>query len=119
MPGRSRVERGVAGEALAEAFLRARGYRIVERNFRCKVGEIDIVARDASTLVFAEVRSRSSSRHGRAAESITADKQRQIARVASAYIAIRRPTFQTCRFDVVDITAGDIDLIKDAFRLGL
>ena len=115
----STTERGARGESRAVEALRERGYRIVARNFRCKMGEIDIVARHGSTLVFVEVRTRSSARHGRASETVNPAKQRQIARVAQFYLVSRRPRFDTCRFDVVDITAGDVAVIEDAFRLGL
>lgn len=113
----STTERGARGESRAAQFLRDRGYRIVETNFRCKMGEIDIVARHGSTLVFVEVRTRSSARFGRASETVNAAKQRQIARVARFYLMSRRPRFDTCRFDVVDITAGDLAVIEDAFRI--
>ena len=99
--------------------MRGRGYRIVEVNYRCKLGELDLIARDGKTLVFIEVRTRSTARFGHASESVTLAKQRQVARVASHYLATRRPRFDTCRFDVVDITAGTIEVIQDAFRLGL
>ena len=98
--------------------LRERGYLVVERNYRCKLGEIDIVARDGETLVFVEVRSRSDGERGSALETVTAAKQRRIARVAEHYLAARRPEFRECRFDVVGITAGDLELVRDAFRLG-
>lgn len=118
MPGLSKSERGKQGESRAARFLRSRGYHIVELNFRCKMGELDMIARDGETLVFVEVRTRSSARYGRASESVTATKRRRIARLAQFYLMTRKPAFDTCRFDVVDITAGDVVLIRDAFRLG-
>lgn len=117
--GASTSARGKQGEDRACEYLRALGYRVVERNFRCKLGELDIIARDGSTLVFTEVRSRAHSRHGTPLETVTGPKQRRIARVASYYLSIRRPGFEACRFDVVGITGDDIEHIKDAFRLGL
>ena len=114
----STTSRGIAGEERAVRELRRRGYRIVERNYRCKVGEIDIVARDRETLVFVEVRTRSSSASGSALETVTPAKQRRIARVASHYLAARRPVFDECRFDVVGITGDELVLVADAFRLG-
>ena len=119
MPGPTTTERGQDGESRALRFLRARGYRIVETNFRCRMGEIDIVARHGRTLVFVEVRTRSSARFGRASETVTRAKQRTIARVAQYYMNVRQPRFDECRFDVIDITAGDLQLLEDAFRLGL
>lgn len=113
----STTTRGQHNEDRACAELVRRGYEIVERNYRCKLGELDIIARDGQTLVFVEVRSRGSASHGTALETIGPAKQRRIARVAQHYLMVRRPTFDTCRFDVIGITAGDLTLIKDAFRL--
>jgi putative endonuclease len=113
----SKIERGASAEADATQLLVAAGYRIVERNFRCKAGELDIVARDGDVLVFVEVRSRSDDVHGSAVEMVRIAKQRRVARVATYYLATMQPVFEECRFDVVAITAGDAVLIKDAFRL--
>lgn len=114
----STTARGRAGELRAVAFLEGRGYRIVERNFRCRAGEVDIVARQGGDLVFVEVRTRADGQRGSAVETVNARKQARVARVAQAYIALRAPTFSSCRFDVVGITGDDIALITDAFRLG-
>jgi putative endonuclease len=113
----SRNQRGASAEAEAARLLLATGYRIVERNFRCKAGELDIVARDGDVLVFVEVRSRSDDAHGSAAEMIRHVKQRRVARVATYYLATVAPAFEECRFDIVAITADEPVLIKDAFRL--
>jgi putative endonuclease len=107
---------GDAAERAAAEFLLARGYEIVERNFRCKAGELDIVARDGDVLVFVEVRSRSDDDHGHAVEMIGRTKQRRVVRVARHYLAIAAPRFERCRFDVVAITAGAPILLQDAFR---
>lgn len=112
----NKIERGASAESVAAELLIAAGYRIVERNFRCKAGELDIVARDGDVLVFVEVRSRADDEHGSAAEMIGRDKQRRVARVATYYLDSAQPAFEECRFDVVAITAGDAVLIKDAFR---
>jgi putative endonuclease len=117
--GASTSARGKRGEDRACQYLRALGYRIVERNFRCKLGELDIIAQDGSTLIFTEVRSRTDSRHGTPLETVTWLKQRRIAQVASYYLSVRQPRFETCRFDVVGITGDAIEHVKDAFRLGL
>lgn len=110
---------GRRGEDRAVAFLRASGYRILERNFRCKLGELDIIARDGDALVFVEVRTRSHGRQGSALEAVSAAKQRQVVRVASYYLASRRMESAPCRFDVVGITGERIELVRDAFRIGL
>lgn len=114
--GREKLDFGERGEDRASRALHARGYRIVERNFRCKAGELDIIARDASTLVFVEVRTRADDRFGGALEAIGFWKQRQVVRVARVYLALRKPRFDTCRFDVVAITGDDLVIIQDAFR---
>jgi len=108
---------GASAEAAATRLLLERGYRIVERNFRCKAGELDLVAKDGSVLVFVEVRSRADADHGHAAEMVDAHKQRQVARVAEHYLAIREPEYDEVRFDVVAITGGEAELIQDAWRL--
>ena len=123
---------GLGAEDLASELLRSRGYFIVERNFRCRAGELDLVAyradprraaspdpalaRHARMLIFIEVRSRADDEHGDALLSITASKQRQVAKIAAAYLGARRPDYDEIRFDVVGITAGVPVLIEDAFR---
>jgi putative endonuclease len=114
--GRERLDFGERGEDRASRALRARGYTIVERNFRCKAGELDIVARDKDTLVFVEVRTRFDDRFGGALNAVGYHKQRQVIRVAGVYLALKRPRFDTCRFDVVAITGDELVIIKDAFR---
>ncbi len=109
-------QQGAEAERAAAELLLAAGYEIVERNFRCKAGELDIVARDGGILVFVEVRSRSDGDHGHAVEMIGRTKQRRVVRVARHYLAIAAPRFERCRFDVVAITAGEPVLLKDAFR---
>lgn len=112
------IERGNDGEERAVAYLMRAGMRIVERNFRSKLGELDIVARDRGTLVFVEVRSRYDSLHGTAIEMVNVHKQRKVTRVAWSYIATRRPHFITARFDVIGITGDELVHIEDAWRLG-
>jgi len=113
----NKVQRGASAEDAAAQLLSDAGYRIVERNFRCKAGELDIVARDGDVLVFVEVRSRSDDEHGSAVEMIRRTKQRRVARVAMYYLATVEPVFEQCRFDIVAITAGEAILLKDAFRV--
>ena len=79
----NKIQRGASAETAATRLLVDAGYRIVERNFRCKAGELDIVARDGEVLVFVEVRSRSDDEHGSAVEMIRRGKQRRVARVAT------------------------------------
>jgi putative endonuclease len=118
---RERLRCGAEGEALATTFLRARGYTIVARNFRCAAGEIDVVALDGRTLVFAEVRTRRGYAHGSALDSVTRAKQRQVARVAAVYLARGRLHAHPVRFDVValEVRGWTVSLahVVDAFRV--
>jgi len=113
---------GQAAEDLARLYLEARGLRGVAANFRTRRGEIDLIMKDRDELVFVEVRARTSSRFGSAAESITAAKIRRIQSAANAYLQSRRLyNSARCRFDVVTIdgaphgVAPRIDWIKNAF----
>ena len=106
---------GARAEALAAAFLAARGLTIVERNFRCRRGELDLIARDGSTLVFVEVRLRTRRDFGGAAASITATKRARIAAAAGFYLTRLQHT-PPCRFDAVLLDALDparIEWLKD------
>jgi len=107
---------GTDAEDLAARYLERHGVMIVERNFRCRTGEIDLVARDGATLVFVEVRMRSSEAFGGARSSVDGRKQRRILRAARYYLA-RFPD-QPCRCDVVlldRLDSGAIEWIRDAF----
>jgi putative endonuclease len=107
---------GARAEAIAAQYLEARGLEIVERNWRCRFGEIDLVARHAGVLVFVEVRARSSAAFGGAAASIDRRKQRKLAAAARQYL-IRVSADTPCRFDAVLVDAKHcIDWIRDAFQ---
>jgi putative endonuclease len=118
----TRAELGRSGEAVAEAYLRARRFHIVARNFRCRAGEIDLVARDRDALVFVEVRSRRGDRAGTALESVTRAKQARVARVARYYLAAHGLGDTTSRFDVVGVDFGVdppvVDHVRGAFEVG-
>jgi len=116
-PRPSRAGAGAAAEALAERFLVERGLSIVERNWRRRCGELDLVARDGDTLVFVEVRLRRGGGHGGAGASITAAKRARIAAAAGLYLA-RLPQTPPCRFDAVLLDALDparIEWLRGAF----
>lgn len=100
----ARQDLGKSGEDLAVAELGRRGYAIVARRYRTRHGEIDVVARDGDELVFVEVRRRSGEMCGAAAESVTRNKQRRVARMAADYLS-RHGLYDRCavRFDVVAI----------------
>jgi putative endonuclease len=109
-------ERGREAERQAAAFLQRHGMRIIVRNWRCRFGEIDLVARDGSTVVFVEVRARARRSFGGAAESIDHAKRRKLIASASLYLAARRLD-AACRFDAVLIEAdGRMRWVRDAFR---
>jgi putative endonuclease len=91
---------GAAAEALAARFLQTRGLTVVARNYRCRGGEIDLIAQDGSTLVFVEVRLRRGSAFGGAAASITAAKRRRFALAARHYLG-RLGREPPCRFDAI------------------
>jgi putative endonuclease len=114
---------GGLGEGLARGFLTRSGYEIICSPFRCKIGEIDIIARHREILVFVEVKTRRSSRFGSSIEATTPVKQKQIIKVARFYLKnVNRIQFKFCRFDVIAIDQGqsgsapDIRHIQDAFR---
>lgn len=115
--GRSTVAVGATSEDRAVDHLVRQGFRIIERNYRCKVGELDIVARDRGVLVFVEVRSRRNADYGSALEAVTWRKRQKVTRVAMQYLAWRRPRFESARFDVVAITGDELVHIRDAWRL--
>ncbi len=107
---------GKSAENRAEKMLAAAGLRILQRNYRCRYGEIDLIAQDGSTLVFVEVRSRSRRDYGNAAESITPAKQRRIIAAARHYLAAL-PRLPACRFDAVTLDeGGEPAWIKSAFE---
>ncbi len=107
---------GQKAEELCADLLQKAGLRILARNWRCRLGEIDLVAEEAGTLVFAEVRLRRDARFGGAAESITAAKRARIVAAARLYLAGR--TAMPCRFDVLlldSLAPARVRWIRDAF----
>jgi putative endonuclease len=113
----NRTALGNAAEERAVAALVAAGYRIFERNVRLRMGELDIVAWEDDVLAFIEVRSRASDEFGAASFAIHPAKQRQVAKVARAYLALRRLSPRRSRFDVVAITGRELVILRDAFRI--
>lgn len=108
------------GEKLAVEYLQQHGYAIIESNYRCRYGEIDIVAKEGPVWCFVEVRTRKSDRFGRGFESITAVKRTHITKTAAFFLNQRRLDDAPARFDVVSIdfyTGAEykIELIKNAF----
>ncbi|NLZ91120.1 MAG: YraN family protein [Clostridiales bacterium] len=108
------------GEDAAKRHLENLGYRIVQANYRDKQGEADIVAYDGEVLVFAEVKTRKSTRYGTPGEAVNREKQRRLTRIALSYIARHKVPYRQVRFDVVEVIIKDsevkqVRLIKDAF----
>lgn len=117
-----RISLGKAGEELAAEYLRQNGYTILARNYRSHSGEIDIIARQGQTLVFAEVKTRKSAAFGSPAAAVTVKKQAQISRVAQDYLARENLFDRPARFDVIAVLAPDgkrphIEIITNAFEL--
>jgi putative endonuclease len=110
----TRLETGRKAEDLAAAFLRAKGMTVVERNFRAKTGEIDIVAQDGDEVVFVEVRARASKGYGGAAASVDGAKRRKLIRAARLWLAARGWN-GACRFDVVAVDGGKLEHLPAAF----
>ena len=118
-----RQKYGGFGENLAVGYIVSRGYRIIETNYKNRLGEIDIIARDGDVIVFIEVKSRRSNRFGSARASVSKSKQRKISMVALGYLRSNGGTGQKARFDVVAINSHEsgpedhIELIQNAFDL--
>jgi putative endonuclease len=113
---------GEMGESIAATFLKGAGFSIVERNFRCVCGELDIVARDGRTIVFVEVKCRNNQNYGPPQLAVTPFKQRQISKAALVWLSKRRLYDAEARFDVVAIVLHESDLpeiehIRNAFEL--
>ncbi len=123
MDDRERKAIGLLGEELALAHLLAQGLTLIHRNYRCKLGEIDLVMLDSFTLVLVEVRCRASNDYGGAAASVDWHKQRKLVKTAE-HLLIKRPELRRypARFDVIAITAdadaSKVDWIKGAFDVG-
>jgi putative endonuclease len=114
-------ELGRKGEEKAIRFLKKRGYRIIEKNYVCKMGEMDIIAREKDTLAFIEVKTRTSTEFGPPQLAVNSSKQKQLSKVALNYLKEKKLEDVKARFDVVAILLGqkgeEIELIRDAFDL--
>lgn len=114
---------GISGETLAAEFLRKRGYRILLKNFRCRAGEIDLIAKQGGTLCFIEVKTRQGHSQGEGMEAVTWHKQRRMIRAAQFFLLTRgiEDTESPVRFDVVSIEMNGrqvpaVQLIQNAFE---
>jgi putative endonuclease len=118
----NRQRLGQSGEETVARYLEKNGYTILIKNYRCKIGEIDIIARDGADLVFIEVKTRSGLGYGSPAAAVTLRKQRQITRAAQWYLAEQQFFDVPARFDVISVLYGEtnrqqIDHINNAFDL--
>ncbi len=104
--------RGQQAEARALAYLQQQGMQLIERNFTCRFGEIDLIMREQQTVVFVEVRQRSSAQFGGAAASVTAAKQGKLWRTAEVFLR-RYGKPPSCRFDLIAIQGGVLDWIRN------
>jgi putative endonuclease len=108
-------QQGRAGEQAALRYLKRRGLHLIETNFSCPGGEIDLILRDGATLVFVEVRERADAAHGGAAASIGPHKIRRIMHAAETYLQ-RFDDLPACRIDVVAIDGGQIEWLQNAIE---
>ncbi|GAB2963492.1 YraN family protein [Nonomuraea fastidiosa] len=112
MATESKQELGKRGEHLAAAYLKSQGMLVLERNWRCRHGEIDIIAEEGRTLVVAEVKTRSSRSHGSALESVSRVKLARLRMLAAMWLAGQSRSYESVRVDVIAVErfAGDFSL---------
>jgi putative endonuclease len=112
---RRRAALGGFGEALAAAHYRRCGYAVLERNWRCRAGEIDLICARGTTLVVCEVKARTGTAHGHPLEAVTRAKQLRLRRLAAAYLQRQERRWAEVRFDVVSVLDGKVDVVEGAF----
>ncbi len=115
MADKNRRRTGADYEQAVGYYLQQMGYEVLEYNYRCRIGEIDIIARDGEYLVFCEVKYRRDDRKGAPLEAVDVRKQRTIFRCAQCYLAEHRLGDVPCRFDAAGVQGGKITYVKDAF----
>jgi len=124
----NKTEIGRRGEALAEGFLKRKGYKILDRNWKGRAGEIDIVALDGKTVVFVEVKTRSSEKFGSPKDAVDSRKKKHLTNAAKEYLRKKRKSKKPARFDVVGISikgetlfqrlrSPEIEHIENAFEV--
>ena len=107
--------KGAQGEQQALKYVKKLGYKILEKNFTTKIGEIDIIAQDKNSLVFIEVKNRTSQKFGRPSEAVNNHKQHKIKQVAQLFLQKTKKTSNFCRFDVLEVLDNEINYILNAF----
>lgn len=109
---------GRVGENKAAEFLKSKGYKILEKNYRKRSGEIDIIAKDGDTIVFVEVKTRADDSFGSPAEAVNKEKQAKYFKVATAYLVAKFNSEEiNSRFDVIEIEDGKINHVENAFYI--
>jgi putative endonuclease len=122
-PGPFRLPLGDRGEAAACKFLKKKGYDLIEKNYQCKLGEIDVIAKRGGRIAFIEVKTRTSAQYGAPQEAVNPVKQEKIFKIASWYLKEKRISGMPVAFDVVSVLwkegqPPEITLIPDAFEKG-
>jgi putative endonuclease len=110
-----RVALGRAGEHQAAEWYRAHSYAVLERNWRCPLGEVDLICARGRTLVVCEVKTRTRTTHGHPLEAVTPAKQRRLRRLAAAYLSSKPGRWSEIRFDVATLLGSALDVVEDAF----
>ena len=106
---------GQIGETFAEKYLKKQKYKILQKNFSTKLGEVDIICQQKKTIIFVEVKSRETLAFGRPSEAVNEQKQRKIRRVAEEYLIRNHLVDASIRFDVIEIIGENINHIENAF----
>jgi len=118
---KAKIVLGREGERIAERFLTKKGYKLVERNYRCAAGELDLIVLDQRVIVFVEVKTRTGMGYGTALEAVEARKQRKMIYAAQFFLNAKKLSQREARFDVIGIswpgTEPQVEHIENAFEL--
>lgn len=106
------IEKGNFGEMVAAMYLEKQGFEIVERNFRCRLGEVDIICKKNNQIIFVEVKTRTTNNYGAPSEAVNKEKKNKIRKVAALYMMSEKITNYQVKFDVMEIS---LNFIEDAF----
>ena len=115
MSKKENIITGKLGESIATEYLRNNSYSILETNFKCKIGEIDIIAKKEDRIIFIEVKTRTNDAFGLPREAVNLYKQKKIRLVAMSYLKMKRLYNSSCRFDVIEIINGEITHLENCF----
>lgn len=121
MGKQTKKEVGKKGEEVAASFLRKKGYHILDKNFRCRLGEIDIIAQKDDQIVFVEVKTRKNLNFGLPQQAVTYFKKKRLTKLAQFYLAVHRLADFSCRFDVIAVmlnqdSVDSVHLVENAFE---